>query len=196
MSPAFENLEKLSQDLYQKLITDAEAEIAELQEKAAAKREKLLQEAKAEAEQYRKNAERELDLQKERKQQELQQAALLVKSKLNKDLQAFLKGSIIQRPLTNAMQSESFIQNMILELLAQFDPTKYELLWPANWEEKWLDQIRAKMPEWTFKLDEQHKLLIRESEQGLEFHFSEESFQKLLESYFDRDLKDLIFSND
>ena len=47
MSPAFENLEKLSQDLYQKLITDAEAEIAELQEKAAAKREKLLQEALA-----------------------------------------------------------------------------------------------------------------------------------------------------
>lgn len=196
MNPAFENLEKLSQDLYQKLINDAEAEIAELQEKAAAEREKLLHEAKAEAEQYRKNAEREIELHKERKRQELQQAALQLKSMLKKDLQDFLKESIIQRPLANAMQSESFIQTMIIELLAQFNPSKHQLIWPANWNEKWLDQIRAKLPEWTFKLDEQNKLLIRESEQGLEFHFSEESFQKLLESYFDRDIKDLILRND
>jgi len=196
MNPAFENLEKLSQDLYQKLITEAEAEIAELHKTAASERGKLLKEAQAEAEEYRKTAQRDIDLQKDRKLQELHQAALQLKSKLKKDIQAFLKDSIIQRPLAKAMQSETFIQNMILELLNHFDPSKHELRWPANWEEKWLDQIRAKMPEWSFKLDEQNKLLIRESEQGLEFHFSEESFQKLLESYFDRDLSDLILRND
>lgn len=195
MNPAFENLEKLSQDLYQKLIKDAEAEIEQMQQKAAEERAQLKQEAIAEADSYRKKAEREVALSKEKSLQDLQQEALQLRGKLEKDLQNFLKEGLVKAPMNSLMQSEDFVQSMVLELLKRFDPQNHELIWPANWSEKWLEQIKAKLPEWRFVISEDHSLLIRESNQGLEFHFSQEAFEKLLENYFDQELRPLILGH-
>ena len=90
-STAFDNLEKLSQDLYQKLITDAQSEIESLQAEAAKERDALLSDAKAKAEQYQKEAERQADLYKERRLQELKQESLHLREKLQRNLESFLK---------------------------------------------------------------------------------------------------------
>ncbi len=196
MNPAFENLEKLSQDLYQKLITDAEAEINELKAQAAQEREILLREAQLEAESMRKNAEREADLFRKRKIQELEQEALQLKGRLQEDLESFLKEEIVKRPLNDSLQTEAFVSEMVLGLLSSFNSDTHQVSWPKQWSEQWLDSIRKKLPDWRFDLGDNHQLLIREGDQGLEFHFGAESFEKLLETYFDQELRHLILKND
>ncbi|WP_421753552.1 hypothetical protein [Croceimicrobium sp.] len=195
-STAFDNLEKLSQDLYQKLISDAQAEIETLQAEAAKEREALLSEAKARAEQYQKEAERKADLYKERRLQELKQESLQLREILQRNLESFLKAEVLEKPLEEAFEDQEFIEKLLLKLLEQFDPKSYQLIWPQDWQSECLSQMQKKLPEWQFHIRENARLSLQSSDAGLEFRIDAEAFKALLDAYFNQELRDLILQND
>lgn len=196
MSSAINNLEKLTEDLYQKLIEDAQKEIEQLNHQAKAEREKLLQEAQAKADAHIKEAERSAKLIKERGLQELRQGGLQIKNSLQSDLEHFLQEEIIRRPLQESFKDEEFVKDLLRSLLSNFDPKTYRVQWPAAWEEKWLSRIRQALPDWQFEINPANKLQLRDSEKGLEFHLDPEAFEQLLKTYFDDNLRKLIFNHE
>jgi len=195
-STAFDNLEKLSQDLYQKLITDAQSEIESLQAEAAKEREALLSDARAKAEQYQKEAERQADLYKERRLQELKQESLHLREKLQRNLDSFLKAEVLEGPTDKAFEDQDFIQKLLLKLIEQFDSKSYQLQWPKGWQAESLAQLKKKLPDWHFEVRENARLSLQSSEAGLEFRIDSEAFKALLDEYFNQELRDLILQND
>ncbi|QNR24174.1 hypothetical protein [Croceimicrobium hydrocarbonivorans] len=195
-STAFDNLEKLSQDLYQKLISDAQSEIESLQAEAAKEREALLNDARTKAEQYQKEAERQADLYKERRLQELKQESLHLREKLQRNLEGFLKAEVLEGPTDKAFEDQEFIEKLLLKLLEQFDPKSYQLQWPKDWQAESLAQLQKKLPDWQFEIRENARLSLQSSEAGLEFRIDAEAFKALLDEYFNQELRDLILQND
>lgn len=196
MNPALDNLEKLTEDLYQKLVKDAQVEIDRLNAEAREERDRLLADAQTKLEADRKTAEREIQQYRERSLQELKQEILHIKGELKASLEAFLHNKMIARPLEAHFKDGEFVKELLFNLLNNFDPKSYRLVWPKDWDEKWLDAIRAELPNWNFDLQAGKSLLIRESEKGLEFHIGPEEFSQLLQNHFQSDLRALLFSDD
>lgn len=196
MKAAFENLEKLSAELYQKLIADAENEIKQLKEKAAAERDQLMANCLADIEQQKTKAQRSLELEQEKKLRDLQHQALALKEKLRHDIQHFISDEIIHKPINKAFNSDEFIRDLVLTLVKHFDPTKYSISWPEEWDAKLLSEIRRALAQWNFEVDGQKGMRIVQKDEGLEVQFSADSFELLLKDHFDKKLLPLLFSND
>lgn len=196
MNPALDNLEKLTEELYQKLVKDAQVEIDRLNEAARAERERLLADTQAKLEADRKSAEREIAQYRERSLQELKQEILQIKGELKGSLEAFLHEKMIHRPLQSHFKEGDFVNQILLILLQNFDPQTYRLVWPKDWDEKWLDAIRAELPQWRFDLQGGKSLFIRDADKGLEFHIGPDEFSQLLNNHFQSDLRALLFSDD
>lgn len=196
MKAAFENLEKLSGDLYQKLIADAENEIKQLKEKAAAERDQLMANCLADIEQQKTKAHRSLELEQEKKLRDLQHQALALKENLRHDIQHFISDEIIHKPINKAFNSHEFIRDLVLTLVKHFDPTKYGISWPEEWDAKLLSEMRRALAQWNFEVDGQKGMRIVQKDEGLEVQFSADSFELLLKDHFDKKLLPLLFSND
>lgn len=196
MKAAFENLEKLSAELYQKLIADAESEIEKLKEKAALERNQLMAACLADIEQHKKRAQRNLELDQEKQLRDLQHQALALKEKLKHDLQHFISDNLIHKPISEAFNHDEFIRNLVLALANQFDPTSYRISWPEEWNTQLLSKIRESLAQWSFEVDGKKALRIMQKDQGMEIQFSAESFERLLKDHFEKKLLPLLFSND
>lgn len=196
MNQVIDNLDKLTEDLYKKLVQDAQTEIDALKSEAEKERAKLIEEAKTEADSILKEATREAERIKESSLQELRQESLQLKSTLQGDLESFLQEEVISKPLGSSFKDEQFISKLVEDLLQNFDSKSFKVQWPQKWDELWLRQIQEKLPQWSFAIADEDSLKIENTSKGMEFRLGPQEFEQLLKKYFNERLRKMIFNHD
>lgn len=196
MNTAFQNLDQLSQELYQKLITEAEAEIDQLQKTAEQERKELLKATEQEIQAMRKAAEREIRLEHQKSLENLKREALLMQEDIKGNLENFLKQDLILEGLSESFSKEDFVAKLIMELVKKFDPESHHIIWPKSWPSVWLEGLRTSLEAWRIEIGDGSSLSLKTTDKGMEFQFGEDQFKQLLETYFNEDLLPLLFQND
>lgn len=198
MKSSFENLDKLTDTLYEEAVEKADKEIAQRQKAAEEERAALLEQARAEAEAIKQAARREAAALKSRQERELRQRGQELIEDLKQQLSQMALGTALSGTVSDLMDQEQFVRELILTLASNWDPQNYRLELPPEWKEQWAGQLAAQLPGLSISpgpLDEGHFRLVHETE-GWHFDFDAAAFEALLRQYLRPETDKLLFGKD
>lgn len=191
MSTSFVKLDRLTQDLYQELVVKADQEIEEMKAKAQAEieaeRQKMLEATRQEVLELKQSWAR----QKEKQENELKQLALKVKE----DLKSSLEEELFEASLSGLKQGgqDEIWKEMLLSLPKEFNSQDFKISLPAEWLQRWQDEIKEKLPKLELQLNtEIQAIKIQKKGEAFYYTWSTEEFEKLFKAYLSEGLKQLF----
>ncbi len=196
MSTAFQNLDKLSDSLYEDLIVKANEEIAELKKQAEQERDKIINEAKLKADSYFKETERKLKQIKEVQESELNQAALQLKQKLEDQILHLVKKDWIDPNIERNLDDQELVKSLILSFTEQIQAGSYQLQIPAKLEADWKGFVKDKLTDLELVKSDDLNLKLISTEDGFQLNFGPDEFKALFQEFLNEDLSKMLFEND
>lgn len=194
------NLEILTEKIYQEgiekaekdaktILAKAETERNEILEKARAESDKIINEAKKEAARISRSTEKELEL----------KGKQLI-SDLKNEIKSILSDKIIEKNTKGAFADTSFLQSAILEAIKSWQPDEeLEIVLPKELEKKLKSTFsksigsHAKNLTVTFGDKLTGGFRITEKSGGYQISFTEEDFVALFTPYLNRQIHELLF---
>jgi len=198
MKSSFENLDQLTDTLYEEAVAKANKEIAQRQKAAEEERAALLEQARAEAEAIKQAARREAAALKSRQERELKQRGQELLEALKQQLSQMALGRTLSETVPELMEREDFVRELILSLARDWDPQNYRLELPPEWEAQWGGQLAAQLPQLKISpgsLEKGHFRLVHQSD-GWHFDFDAAAFEALLRQYLRPETDKLLFGQD
>ncbi len=196
MSTNFQNLDRLSESLYQELIEKAESEIAVLKEEAAKEREQLLHEAKVKAEAFFKEEERKLKQIEQAQINEVRQRALQIKQDLQNEIINLIHQDSIAPALMRNISDQELMQSLVLKLVEGLNEGNYQLIIPIELSKEWEAFVSEKLTNMELVKGDNLKFKLIDKEGGFQLAFGEAEFNALFREYLNEELYQSLFGHD
>jgi V/A-type H+-transporting ATPase subunit E len=196
------NLDILTNKIYQEGIEKAQKESKEILSKAEADRGQILEAANIEAKKMITNAEKEAARITRSMEKELQLNGKQLLSDLKNEIQNMLSKKILKTNIKAAFIDVLFLQDVIIEAIKSWDPTDdLELILPRKLENKldiaFTKSISDHIINLAITYDNSLKggfVIIKKSD-AYKVSFSEEDFVALLAPYLSKQVNALLFKS-
>lgn len=176
------------------IISKAKEEAKEIIANANRESDSLLQKAKSEAEELRQNIESEVKM-------AFKQSLVTIKQQIEE----VIVTSIVEKPVTKAMEQEKFFGEVIKEAVASFNPEKHtndtlEVLLPENRKEELNSMVQGLTQEFlnqgvsfSFSSNNEKGFEIHSKEEGYFISFTDEQFTELIAQYIQPSIHKFLF---
>jgi len=200
MSDGINNLEKLTDQIYQEGIEKAEKQSKQMLQDAQDQKAMILKNAKAEAESIIEEAEREVKRLKLSTESELELKAKQFISDLKGKIQNLLSQKIIENKTKEALADVDFIKNSISEILKHWkNANDVELVLPQNLEDKFKGVFSKKIhevaPNMVIKFDSNlnNGFRIARKDDNYQISFSDDDFIAIFKTYLSEQTHKILF---
>ncbi len=200
-----DRIEELTQKIYNEGVVKAKDEAEELIASAKAKADEIIQTAQKEQEKIVHNANKKAEEIKRKNEAEMQLAARQFISTLKQKTTTLITAAQIDKSVTEAFNDVAFIQNMILTILKNWDPTdmgsldlkvilpqKDEKELTAFFESKAREAMN-KGVEINFDSKQKSGFKIGPKNGSYILSFTDEDFENYFKQYFKDRTKELLF---
>jgi len=195
------NLDILTDKIYQEGIEKAEKKSKGILAKAEAERIRILEEASYEAKKITDDATSEANRLSRSVEKELQLKGKQLISDLKGEIQNLLSRKILKEPAKAAFSDVSFIQSAILEAIASWKPADdLELLLPKSLENRLEKSFQQSISDYsknltvTFNDQLQGGFRISENSDAYQISFTEEDFISLFSQYLEEQTTKILFT--
>ena len=195
------NLDKLTDKIYQEGIERAENESTRILSKAEAERIRILDGAKQQAKKITDHATSEANKLTRSVEKELQLKGKQLVSDLKGEIQNLLSRKILKAPTKEAFSDVAFIQEAILKAIDSWAPTDdLELLLPTELENKLEKNFQQSIRDYsknltvTFNDQLQGGFKISERSDSYQISFTDEDFIHLFNSYLEEQTTNILFT--
>lgn len=202
MSDNMNNLEKLTDQIYQEGIEKAEKQSKKILEDAEAEKSRILKEANAEAQVIKEKAEREAKQLEQSVNSELELRSKQFISDLKAKIKDLLAESIIDDKTKEALADVDFLQSVIREVLNNWENKDHlELILPKNLEEKiegaMTNSIKEVAPNMMIRFEDElnHGFRIAKKDDNYKISFSDDDFMAIFRSYLSRQTDKVLFKS-
>lgn len=197
------NLELITDKIYQEGIERAEKDSKVIISKAETQAKQVLEEAKSEAHEVLEDAQREAERVKKSIENELRLKSKQLIADLKTEVHQILSQQIVEKGTKQAFADVDFLKSAIKQAISCWKPNdKLELILPDKLKNE-LDQAfihsiqnESKDLSVTFSDMLSQGFRITEIEKGYQISFSEEDFNLLFSSYLQRQTNQLLFNQD
>lgn len=200
MSKNINNLEKLTDQIYQEGIEKAEAQSRKMLEEAKTEKALILKKAKAEAESILEEAYRESKRLQLSIESELDLKAKQFISDLKEKIHGLLSQRIVETTTKEALADVNFMQSTIAEVLKHWkDSNDMELILPKKLEGKikgaFSRRIHEVAPNMTINFENNlnHGFRIDKKEDNYQISFSDDDFIEVFKTYLSRQTNKILF---
>jgi len=200
MSNSINNLEKLTDQIYQEGIEKAEKQSKKILQEAEEQKARILKEAKDEAATILKEAKREAQQLKTSIESELELKAKQFLSDLKARIEDVLSEEIVVSNTREALADTKFLQEAIKGILKQWKETDdLELVLPKDLEKKiegaFSRSIHEIAPNMQIKFDDglHSGFRIAKKDDHYQISFSDDEFIEIFQSYLSSQTKKVLF---
>lgn len=200
MSNSINNLEKLTDQIYQEGIEKAEKQSKKLLEEAEIEKAVILKNAKAEAEGIIEEAQRESQRLKLSVESELELKSKQFMSDLKAKIKDLLSQKIVDKGTKEALFDVDFLQSAIMEILKHWKGTNHlELILPQALEDKiktaFTSRIKEVAPNLsiTFESHLNAGFRIARKDDNYQISFSDDDFIDIFRSYLSEQTNEVLF---
>lgn len=200
MSNSINNLEKLTDQIYQEGIEKAEKQSIKLLQEAEAKKALILNKAKAEAEGILEEAQRETKRLQHSVESELNLKAKQFISDLQAKIEGLLSQKIIETTTKAALADVDFMQSAITDVLKHWKETNdLELILPKSLEDKLNGAFARRIKELTpnmsisFESSLNGGFRIAKKADNYQISFSDDDFIEIFKSYLSEQTNKVLF---
>lgn len=196
MSSDFNNLDKLTSELYAELITKSEQEIAQKEEQMRAKLAEQKKADLAEIEAYRQAMKADLAQQKLQMESQLALKADGLLEEIRLKLKREIAKEFIQKPLKELFSDQEFLKQYIFKLAEQLqDSENLKLSLSADALKNWQIQLVQHFPNLKLEVGPvNQEVLVINGTEGFHFSLGEEELARLFYSYLDEALQAILKS--
>ena len=200
MSDNVNNLEKLTDQIYQEGIEKAEQQSKKILKDAENEKSRIIKEAKAEAEQIKEKADREARQLQQSVESELELKSKQFISDLKAKTKNLLAEKIIDGKTKDALADVDFLRSVIKEVLNNWNKhDNLELILPKDLEDKIDDAFTGSIQEVapnmmiTFEDQLNHGFRIAKKDDNYKISFSDDDFIAIFRSYLSRQTDKVLF---
>ena len=197
-----QNLENLTEKIYQEGIARAEAEAQQILEKAEKEKTALIESAQSEADSIINAARVEAENIRRNVESELKLKGNQAVSDLKARIRDILSSKILDEPVRNMANDEEFLRKLILEIATHWKKNDLiELHLPAELGEKLSNNFTAKIEKelhgLSIEFDNSMKsgFRIGRKEDAYEISFTGDDFLTFFRSYLDDQTNRILFSS-
>ncbi len=197
-----DNLEKLTDKIYQEGVARAKKESEEIISKANAESLQLVEEAQKEADGIIKAARQEADKIKRSIENELQLKSRQLVSDLQNEVYSLLSTKVLNGTTSELFADEAFLKSAILEVIRCWKPgDDLEIIMPEELkkqlDESFHNSIKMHLTNLKLTFNSQLKdgFRIVEKAQGFHISFSKDEFVQFFESYLSDKARQLLFAD-
>jgi V/A-type H+-transporting ATPase subunit E len=194
------NLEKLTNQIYQEGIEKAESQSKELLQEAERKKEAMLSEARQEAEKIIAEAKKESERIKRSTENEVRLKGEQLISDFKVKLLNLLSDKVLAEKTTASLEDTGFLQEIIKETVSHWKSSKeLELVLPEKLEKSlskgFLSGIKKELPNLEIVFSNRIKggFRINKKDEGYQVSFSDEDFVLLFRSYLTDQTEKILF---
>jgi V/A-type H+-transporting ATPase subunit E len=198
--PAINQLEILTEKIYQEGIAKAQKESEELLAKAEAEKQKILENARQEAEAMLAKARQESRQLQERTLAELKLAGQQALQNLRENLRSFIAMEVLEKKASSAFNDAQFLQQLVLEVVKHWSPDQpIEIWFPQSLEEKTKTQLRSAIQAMVgqitlhFEAGLPPGFTLKETGKHIELSFTDESFAAFFRPLLRKATNELLF---
>lgn len=202
MSSSINNLEKLTDQIYQEGIEKAEKQSKKVLQEAEAEKAVILQNAKAEADSILEEALREAIRLQKSVESELELKAKQFISDLKVKIEGLLSKKIIENTTKEALADVSFMQSAISDVLKNWkDTNDLELILPKGLEDKlngaFTRRIKEVTPNMTITFENTLNggFRIARKAENYQISFSDDDFIEIFRSYLSEQTNRVLFKS-
>ncbi|TPV35390.1 V-type ATP synthase subunit E [Paucihalobacter ruber] len=200
MSNSINNLEKLTDQIYQEGIEKAEKQSQKMLQEAEAEKAVILNNAKAEAESILEEAQREAKRLQHSVESELNLKAKQFISDLKAKIEGLLSQKIIETTTKEALADVDFMQSAITDVLKHWKETNdLELILPKGLEDKlngaFVRRIKELTPNMTITFESTLNggFRIAKKADNYQISFSDDDFIEIFKSYLSEQTNKVLF---
>lgn len=200
MSNSINNLEKLTDQIYQEGIEKAEKQSQKMLKEAEAEKAVILNNAKAEAESILEEAQREANRLQHSVESELNLKAKQFISDLKAKIEGLLSQKIIETTTKAALADVDFMQSAITDVLKHWKETNdLELILPKGLEDKLNSAFARRIKELTpnmtitFESTLNGGFRIAKKADNYQISFSDDDFIEIFKSYLSEQTNKVLF---
>lgn len=200
MSNSINNLEKLTDQIYQEGIEKAEKQSQKMLQEAEAEKALILNNAKAEAESILEEAQREAKRLQHSVESELNLKAKQFISDLKAKIEGLLSQKIIETTTKEALADVDFMQSAITDVLKHWKETNdLELILPKGLEDKLKGAFARRIKELTpnmtitFESTLNGGFRIAKKADNYQISFSDDDFIEIFKSYLSEQTNKVLF---
>jgi len=202
MSNSLDNLEQLTDQIYQEGIEKAELQSKRMIQEAEAEKARILKNAKAEAEKILEEAERESQRLKLSTEAELELKSKQFLSDFKLKIQNLLTQKIVDHTTKEALADVSFMQSIIAEVLKHWkNSDDVELILPKKLEAKinaaFKQRIHEVAPNMVIQFENKLNdgFRIARKEDHYQISFSDDDFIAIFRSYLSEQTNKVLFKS-
>ncbi|MEL7002818.1 MAG: V-type ATP synthase subunit E [Bacteroidota bacterium] len=199
--PEINNLDILTDKIYQEGIEKAEKASENIISEAKAESNRILDSAKSEADKILTNAKREAERISRSVENELQLKGKQMITDLKNEIHNMISEKVLEKTTKEAFVDVSFLQSAVLKAIASWQPTnKLEIVLPEGLEKELESAFRKSILDHskditiTFSDRVKGGFRITEKEQMYQISFSDEDFIDLFKSYLQTQTEQLLFN--
>lgn len=200
MENSIDNLEKLTDEIYQEGIEKAEKQSQQILEEAEAEKAAILKKAEAEAERIVEEAQREVSRLQKSVENELELKAKQFISDLKAKIEDLLSEKIIESQTQEALNDVEFLQSAISQFLNNWeDKSDLELILPQGMEARlkgaFTQKIKEVAPNMTVTFNNQLNggFRIARKADNYQISFSDTDFIEIFRSYLSEQTNTVLF---
>jgi V/A-type H+-transporting ATPase subunit E len=200
MSNSINNLEKLTDQIYQEGIEKAQKQSIKMLQEAEAEKAVILNNAKAEAENILEEAQREAKRLQHSVESELNLKSKQFISDLKAKIEGLLSQKIVETTTKAALADVNFMQSAIADVLKHWKETNdLELILPKGLEDKlngaFASRIREITPNMTitFESNLNGGFRIAKKAENYQISFSDDDFIEIFKSYLSEQTNKVLF---
>jgi V/A-type H+/Na+-transporting ATPase subunit E len=200
MSNSINNLEKLTDQIYQEGIEKAEKQSQKMLKEAEAEKAVILNNAKAEAESILEEAQREAKRLQHSVESELNLKAKQFISDLKAKIEGLLSQKIVETTTKAALADADFMQSAITDVLKHWKETNdLELILPKGLEDKlngaFVRRIKELTPNMTITFESTLNggFRIAKKADNYQISFSDDDFIEIFKSYLSEQTNKVLF---
>lgn len=195
------NIDDLTQKIYQEGIEKANQEAEKILEEAKSNAEKILKQAEKEAEALRQKANKEAESYQRNSLSEIKLGSQQALSSLKQDIQHLLSEKILNQKIEEAFEDATFIKSIIIEIIKEWEKDaginltiseKLRKKIGSSFEKELIKQVRGLDINFDKKLKNGFK--VAQTGKTFQITFTEEDFVEFFKPFLREKIREILFN--